>query len=74
MCSLSAPCSGGVECEAQQGQASEGAENMFWYFREDTGLNNYHETWHKVNGNWESLRNDRRGELFYYFHRNLLAR
>lgn len=52
---------------------------MLWYFREDVGINIHHWHWHLVYP-FDSQRNrqivdkDRRGELFYYMHQQLMAR
>ena len=47
------------------------------YFREDIGVNLHHWHWHLVypgSGPYEVVNKDRRGELFYYMHSQLLAR
>ena len=47
------------------------------YFREDIGVNLHHWHWHLVypgSGPIEIVNKDRRGELFYYMHSQLLAR
>ena len=47
------------------------------YFREDIGVNSHHWHWHLVypgSGPVEVVRKDRRGELFYYMHHQLMAR
>jgi hypothetical protein len=54
-------------------------EHKLWYFREDPGVNLHHWHWHLVYP-FESQRNraivdkDRRGELFYYMHQQMVAR
>ncbi|CAG7818443.1 unnamed protein product, partial [Allacma fusca] len=58
---------------------SRDPENRLWYFRQDLGVSSHHWHWHLVYGNPVSkpsnigLR-DRKGELFYYMHRNLVQR
>ncbi|CAG7837626.1 unnamed protein product, partial [Allacma fusca] len=47
-------------------------ENKLAYFREDMGVNSHHHHWHVVYAPKEKL--DRKGELFYYMHHNLVAR
>ncbi|CAL4114966.1 unnamed protein product, partial [Meganyctiphanes norvegica] len=42
------------------------------YFREDYGYNSHHWNWHIVHGPFTST--DRRGELFWYMHHQMLAR
>ncbi|XP_055918390.1 uncharacterized protein LOC129950477 [Eupeodes corollae] len=52
-------------------------EQRLAYFREDIGVNMHHWHWHLVypgEGPDEVVRKDRRGELFYYMHHQLLAR
>ncbi|ODM87468.1 Hemocyanin D chain [Orchesella cincta] len=52
-----------------------GPENLLWYWREDVLANSHHLYWHlsyPING--ESGKPDRGGELFYFFHHNMLAR
>lgn len=47
------------------------------YFREDIGVNLHHWHWHLVYpgfGPEKIVKKDRRGELFYYMHSQLLAR
>jgi tyrosinase len=53
-------------------------EHRLWYFREDLGVNLHHWHWHLVYP-FESERNrgqivdkDRRGELFYYMHQQVM--
>ncbi|XP_043643114.1 phenoloxidase 3 [Drosophila teissieri] len=52
-------------------------EHRLWYFREDMGVNLHHWHWHLVYPN-EAERSivdkDRRGELFYYMHQQIVAR
>lgn len=47
------------------------------FFCEDIGLNNHHFKWHIVypfaSKNEKYYKKDRRGELFYYMHRQLLS-
>lgn len=49
-----------------------------WYFREDMGINLHHWHWHLVYPFEASDRSivakDRRGELFYYMHQQIIAR
>ncbi|XP_055859251.1 phenoloxidase 2-like [Episyrphus balteatus] len=52
-------------------------EQRLAYFREDIGINMHHWHWHLVYpgyGPEEIVRKDRRGELFYYMHHQILAR
>ncbi|XP_053962923.1 phenoloxidase 2-like [Anastrepha ludens] len=53
-------------------------EHRLWYFREDIGVNLHHWHWHLVYP-FEAcdraiVDKDRRGELFYYMHQQILAR
>nr|AAV91794.1 prophenoloxidase 5 [Aedes aegypti] len=52
-------------------------EQRLAYFREDIGINLHHWHWHIIypmEGPIEIVRKDRRGELFYYMHRQILVR
>lgn len=53
-------------------------EHRLWYFREDVGINLHHWHWHLVypfeSNNRAIVAKDRRGELFYYMHQQLVAR
>ncbi|KAK4878034.1 hypothetical protein RN001_010540 [Aquatica leii] len=52
-------------------------EHRLAYFREDVGLNLHHWHWHLVypfNGPREIVNKNRRGELFYYMHQQIIAR
>ncbi|XP_053965114.1 phenoloxidase 2-like [Anastrepha ludens] len=53
-------------------------EHRLWYFREDIGINLHHWHWHLVYpfeaGDRRIVNKDRRGELFYYMHQQILAR
>lgn len=52
-------------------------EHRLAYFREDIGLNLHHWHWKLVYPPWgpESVvKKDRRGELFYYMHQQIIAR
>ncbi|XP_031638947.1 phenoloxidase 2-like, partial [Contarinia nasturtii] len=52
-------------------------EHRLWYFREDIGINLHHWHWHLVypfDGSDAVVRKDRRGELFYYMHQQIVAR
>ncbi|KAF4525334.1 hypothetical protein B566_EDAN013190 [Ephemera danica] len=52
-------------------------ENRLAYFREDLGVNLHHVHWHLVypsEGKKEIVDKDRRGELFYYMHQQIVAR
>ncbi|XP_075147710.1 phenoloxidase 2-like [Haematobia irritans] len=52
-------------------------EQRVAYFREDIGVNMHHWHWHLVyptEGPREIVAKDRRGELFYYMHHQILAR
>lgn len=64
---------------------SEGeGEQRLAYFREDLGVNLHHWHWHLVYPNDVNIEDeelakrmvdkDRRGELFYYMHQQILAR
>lgn len=57
--------------------SKEEQEQMLHYFREDIGVSLHHWTWHLVyptRGPQFVVNKDRRGELFYYMHRQILAR
>uniref|UniRef100_A0A182U329 Tyrosinase copper-binding domain-containing protein n=1 Tax=Anopheles melas TaxID=34690 RepID=A0A182U329_9DIPT len=52
-------------------------EQRMAYFREDIGVNMHHWHWHLVypgDGPDQVVRKDRRGELFFYMHSQLIAR
>lgn len=53
-------------------------EHRLWYFREDMGVNLHHWHWHLVYpfeaANRAIVDKDRRGELFYYMHQQIVAR
>ncbi|CAG9811994.1 unnamed protein product [Chironomus riparius] len=53
-------------------------EHRLWYFREDLGINLHHWHWHLVypfeSSDINIVRKDRRGELFYYMHEQIVAR
>lgn len=52
-------------------------EQRLAYFREDIGVNLHHWHWHLVYpgvGPRDIVNKDRRGELFYYFHGQMVAR
>lgn len=53
-------------------------EHRLWYFREDMGVNLHHWHWHLVypfdSANRAIVDKDRRGELFYYMHQQIIAR
>ncbi|XP_049840628.1 phenoloxidase 2-like isoform X1 [Schistocerca gregaria] len=52
-------------------------EHRVAYFREDIGINLLHWQWHlyyPFSGMMEIVKKDRRGELFYYFHQQIIAR
>ncbi|CAH1235221.1 unnamed protein product [Diabrotica balteata] len=52
-------------------------EHRLAYFREDIGVNLHHWHWHLVypnTGDDVIVRKDRRGELFYYMHQQIVAR
>ncbi|XP_037712887.1 phenoloxidase 2 [Drosophila subpulchrella] len=52
-------------------------EQRLAYFREDIGVNSHHWHWHLVyptTGPREVVNKDRRGELFYFMHHQILAR
>ncbi|CAG9791144.1 unnamed protein product [Diatraea saccharalis] len=58
--------------------ASDGEpEQRVAYFREDIGINLHHWHWHLVypfEGDFDVVNKDRRGELFYYMHQQIIAR
>ncbi|XP_063586243.1 hemocyanin F chain-like [Penaeus indicus] len=57
------------------GLATRNSEQRVAYWREDLHLNSFHWHWHKTNPfSIEPGKRDRRGELFYYMHHNLVAR
>lgn len=65
------------ECVIVDGSSGvdNGVENNLWYFREDIFLNGDHMFYHHSYPTEEATnREDRRAELFYYFHREALAR
>ncbi|KAF6200464.1 hypothetical protein GE061_004907, partial [Apolygus lucorum] len=52
-------------------------EHRLAYFREDLGINLHHWHWHLVYpfaGPEQIVKKDRRGELFYYMHQQIIAR
>ncbi|XP_055691212.1 phenoloxidase 2-like [Lutzomyia longipalpis] len=53
-------------------------EHRLWYFREDIGVNLHHWHWHLVYpfdaSNPAIVKKDRRGELFYFMHQQIVAR
>ncbi|KAF7994704.1 hypothetical protein HCN44_004176 [Aphidius gifuensis] len=52
-------------------------EHLVAYWREDVGINLHHWHWHLVYpavGSDTAVKKDRRGELFYYMHQQVLAR
>ncbi|KAK7790028.1 hypothetical protein R5R35_006635 [Gryllus longicercus] len=52
-------------------------EHRVAYFREDVGINLNHWAWHLVypfDGPRNIVAKDRRGEIFYYFHQQIIAR
>lgn len=53
-------------------------EHRLWYFREDMGVNLHHWHWHLVYpfeaNDRRIVDKDRRGELFYYMHQQIVAR
>ncbi|XP_071448697.1 phenoloxidase 2-like [Hetaerina americana] len=52
-------------------------EHRVAYFREDLGINLHHWHWHLVYpnvGDRKIVNKDRRGELFYYMHQQIIAR
>ncbi|XP_027839310.1 phenoloxidase 2-like [Aphis gossypii] len=53
------------------------AEHRISYFREDIGINLHHWHWHLVypfDGPLNIVNKDRRGELFFYMHQQIIAR
>lgn len=53
-------------------------EHLLWYFREDVGVNLHHWHWHLVYPDSSEDRSlvdkDRRGELFYFMHQQIIGR
>lgn len=52
-------------------------EHKLWYFREDVGANLHHWHWHLIYPFGDDLQlanKDRRGEIFYYMHEQIMAR
>ncbi|XP_058804269.1 uncharacterized protein LOC131671673 [Phymastichus coffea] len=52
-------------------------EHRVAYFREDIGINLHHWHWHLIypfDGPMVAVNKDRRGELFYYMHHQIMAR
>ncbi|KAJ8678886.1 hypothetical protein QAD02_014673 [Eretmocerus hayati] len=52
-------------------------EHRLAYFREDIGVNSHHWHWHLIYpflGPFTIVNKDRRGELFFYFHHEMMAR
>ncbi|KAI8045631.1 phenoloxidase 3-like [Drosophila gunungcola] len=56
-------------------------EHRLWYFREDMGVNLHHWHWHLIypieitpGADRSIVDKDRRGELFYYMHQQVIAR
>ncbi|XP_016988367.1 phenoloxidase 3-like [Drosophila rhopaloa] len=56
-------------------------EHNLWYFREDLGINLHHWHWHLIypieitpGAHHNIVKKDRRGELFYYMHQQVIAR
>lgn len=59
----------------ETGIATRSPEQGVAYWREDIRLNSFHWHWHLSNPyNIEPGKRDRRGELFYYMHHNMVAR
>jgi len=46
-------------------------ESRLWYFREDPAANSHHNFWHSL---FATPTLDRRGEMFFFMHRQMLAR
>nr|AFA26602.1 prophenoloxidase [Macrobrachium nipponense] len=49
-------------------------EHRLSYWREDYGINSHHWHWHLVFPIEMDIRRDRKGEIFYYMHQQMLAR
>ncbi|ODN01444.1 Hemocyanin E chain [Orchesella cincta] len=64
------------ECIVVGGKHGEdnGIENKLWYFREDMMLSQHHWYWHLTHPVNATKHPDRRAELFFFTHRNFLAR
>lgn len=67
-----------IEIERDYTASDLDPEHRMAYFREDVGINAHHWHWHLVyptGGPERSLyAKDRRGELFYYMHEQVMAR
>lgn len=67
-----------IEIPKSYTAADEEIEHRLWYFREDIGVNLHHWHWHLVYP-YEGfgllmVAKNRRGELFYYMHEQIMAR
>ncbi|KAL7300487.1 hypothetical protein TKK_0006489 [Trichogramma kaykai] len=68
---------GPIEIPMDHTASDADPEHRVAYWREDLGINVHHYHWHLVypfEGPLEVVDKDRRGELFYYMHRQILAR
>lgn len=66
-----------VDVESNKSSPTNDPERKLWYFREDLGVNLHHFHWHLIyphTGIEELIVKDRRGELFYYMHQQIMAR
>lgn len=66
-----------IEIERNYTASDRENEQRLAYFREDIGVNMHHWHWHLVypgEGPREVVAKDRRGELFYYMHHQIIAR
>ncbi|KFB48434.1 AGAP004975-PA-like protein [Anopheles sinensis] len=66
-----------VDIEMNYTASDREEEQRLAYFREDIGVNLHHWHWHLVypgEGPDRVVNKDRRGELFYYMHQQLIAR
>lgn len=66
-----------VNINANFTATNQDPEHKVAYFREDIGLNLHHRHWHEVYpfmAEEDIVKKDRRGELFYYMHQQIVAR
>lgn len=66
-----------IEADKHHTASRDELEQKLHYFREDIGVSLHHWTWHLVyptRGPKTVTDKDRRGESFYYMHKQILAR
>lgn len=66
-----------ITMPTQMTASDRNPEQKLWYFREDIGANLHHWHWHLVypfDSAYEIVNKHRRGELFYYMHKQLVSR